>query len=511
MALSQSQGQLQTLRISPQQIQYIKLLQLQGAEIQSRVDEELQSNPALEQSSDDPDSNLQSEIQEEIEVLNEKSTLNDSEGEYGDEPFTGVDANEIDYTDQIDDNREIREETYEDSDYAGLNLEGDGNQSPDDDRTEKPIRADETLEATLLEQLGFQNLDDKKFAIGQQLIGTLDDDGYMRRPLEAISDDLAFGSALYVDLEEIEEVLFIIQKFDPAGIAARNLQECLLIQLKRKKESTTYLSIAKRIITDFFEEFTRKHYDRIQARLNLSTDEIKSAILLITKLNPRPGGGSESMTNAVIPDFIVSIKDGDVELQLHSRNAPELRINPEYEQLLKEYSRAKDKATKNEATPWIRNKIDSARWFMDAIKQRQQTLLITMTAIINYQKEFFYSGDDSKLRPMILQDIADMIKMDISTVSRVANSKYVQTDYGTFSLKHFFSEGISQEGGEDVSNKGIKQIIRDLIKDEDKNEPLSDDKLVHILNESGYYIARRTVAKYRESMNMPVARLRKEL
>jgi len=510
MALSQSQGQLQTLRISPQQIQYIKLLQLQGAEIQSRIDEELQTNPALEQEADEADL-PPVEVQDDVDLFNNKSTLSDSEGEYGDEPFTGVDATDLDYTDQIDDTREIREETYEDSDYSGLNLEGDGNHSADDDRTERPIRYDETLEANLLEQLGFQNLDERRYAIGQQLIGTLDDDGYMRRPLDAISDDLAFGSAIYVETDEVDEVLQIIQKFEPSGIAARNLQECLLIQLWAKKENSPHLLVATKIIADYFDEFTKKHYDRIQAKLYLNDEDIKQAINLITKLNPRPGGGSESMANAVIPDFIVSIKDGDVELQLHSRNAPELRINPDYEQLLKEYSRTKDKAMKNEATPWIRNKIDSARWFIDAIKQRQQTLLITMTAIINYQRDFFYSGDDGKLRPMILQDIADMINMDISTVSRVANSKYVQTDYGTFSLKHFFSEGISQEGGEDVSNKGIKQIIRDLIKDEDKKDPLSDDKLVHILNDSGYNIARRTVAKYRESMNLPVARLRKEL
>lgn len=506
----------QTTTISPQQIQFIKLLQLQTTELQKRVDEELQSNPALEQLNEEGED--YSQASEDYEIDNDSKPLTASEADEG-EDFDDSDSRidrEIDqgsnFESDIDDVREIREETYESSDYAGLTLEGDGTFQIEEDKNDRPIKADDTLEQQLIEQLGFLHLEEKRHTIGLHLIGSLDDDGYIRRSMEAISDDLAFGQNLVVDVAEIEEVLLMIQKFDPAGIAARTLQECLLLQLERKPDDTPFKTHATEIVKSFFEEFTRKHYDKIISKLGIDEPLLKQIINLITHLNPKPGGwGTNSVANAVIPDFTVQYKDFNLELSLNSKNAPELRVNPDYQEMLKEYGRNTDKRIKKEASTWVRQKIDSANWFIEAIKQRQKTLMLTMAAIMNYQEEFFKSGDESKLRPMILKDIADRINMDISTVSRVANSKYVQTDYGTLPVKFFFSEGINTQSGEEVSNKEVKSIIKDLIIEEDKKNPLSDDRLVAILNEKGYEIARRTVAKYRESLEIPIARLRREL
>jgi RNA polymerase sigma-54 factor len=351
--------------------------------------------------------------------------------------------------------------------------------------------------------------------IGRQLIGSIEADGYIRRDLEAIINDLAFSQNIDTDLEELEELLSIIQTFDPPGIAARDLQECLLLQLNRKQESSIDVQNAVKILTHCFNEFTKKHYKKIIKKLGLeSEEELKEAIHVITKLNPKPGGVSSGLvkTQYRVPDFIIENEDGNLIVILNSRNAPELRISRSYSEMMDSYKKSnkKDKKLKETVT-FVKQKLDAAKWFIDAIKQRQQTLLNTMTAILEYQYDFFLEGDESKLRPMILKDIAEKIHMDISTISRVANSKSVQTEFGVFPLKYFFSEGISTESGEDVSSREVKHILKTLIDNEDKRKPFSDDKLEKSLKERGYKIARRTVAKYREQLGIPVARLRKEL
>jgi RNA polymerase sigma-54 factor len=378
--------------------------------------------------------------------------------------------------------------------------------------------------------LGYLGLNEKQQTIGKQLIGSIESDGYIRRELEAIVNDLAFAQGIDTTAEEVEEILKKIQSFDPAGIAARNLQECLLLQLERIKQgieeddgdkfSKTYI-VDKAIDTlkYCYEEFTKKHYDKIARKLEIAeedADDVKDIVLLISGLNPKPGGVSNTTGMAknqvIIPDFILINNNGKLELALNSRNAPELRISRSYTEMFKAYDKGdkKDKKLK-EAVTFVKQKLDAAKWFIDAIKQRQQTLLRTMQAIVNFQYDYFLEGDETKLKPMILKDIAGMINMDISTVSRVASSKSVQTDFGIFPLKYFFSEGIATDSGEEVSSREVKQIIKDLIAAEDKDKPLSDDKIEKVLNEKGYNIARRTVAKYREQLNIPVARLRKEL
>lgn len=526
-AQSISQIQKQSLTLSPQQIQYIKLLQLQTAELQRRIDEELQSNPALEDVGEEDTASVDtlssplSEYggdEESNPDLGSKTSIKDdpdAEGFDNFESYGSADSDPDFGSDdegmRIDDDRDISDEYFRDSDYAGLNNASDGFQL-DEDKGEKPVVGDDTLEEALLEQLGFLMLDDTKLKIGKQIIGTLDTDGYLRRSLDSIRDDLAFGQNLFVEEKEVQQILNYIQRFDPAGIAARTPQECLLLQLDRKPDTTPGLQLAKKIVSQLFEEFAKKHFEKIISKLGIDDEaDLREAVALILKLNPKPGGGDKAEThaNTIIPDFIISFRDGEFIINLNAKNAPELRVNPDYQDMYDEYSNTKNKKVKSEALPWVRNKIESARWFIDAIKQRQNTLLTTMKAIAERQLEFFKSGDDSKLRPMILKDIADIIGMDISTISRVANSKYVQTDFGTFPLKHFFSEGINTESGEEVSNRGVKQLIKEMIAEEDKRNPLSDDKLVQILNEKGFEIARRTVAKYREMMDIPVARLRR--
>ena len=349
------------------------------------------------------------------------------------------------------------------------------------------------------------------------MVGSIEGDGYIRRELESIVNDLAFSQSIETSLNEVEEVLKMIQAFDPAGIAARNLQECLLLQLDRMDDGQDVdVIVGKRIISECYEEFTKKHYPKILKKLDLDDEDyIKDAIELIVRLNPKPGGelNTSGVKNQyVIPDFILSNNNGKLELALNSRNAPELRISRSYSEMFNAYDKSdkKDKKLK-EAVSFVKQKLDAAKWFIDAIKQRQHTLLRTMRAILEFQYDYFLEGDETKLRPMILKDIALMISMDISTVSRVASSKTIQTDFGVFPLKYFFSEGISTDSGEEVSSREVKQIIKDLIESEDKNKPYSDDKLEDLLNQKGYNIARRTVAKYREQLNIPVARLRKEM
>ncbi len=480
----QKLGLIQTLsqKLSPQQIQFIKLLQVPTVELETRIEEELETNPALEEGREEPEDQAdQSEDYEE----------------------------KIETTDE-----EINFEDYLQDDYSGYKMQGDGS-NPDEEDRDMPIATSSTLNDQLITQLGFLGLDERQLKIGKQLIGSLENDGYIRRELEAIINDLAFSMNIETDIDELEEILRKIQSFDPPGIAARNLQECLLLQLERKMDHTPDVDLAINIIEDCFTDFTKKHYDKITKKLNIEDEEqLKAAINLITKLNPKPGGSSGEMvkTQYLIPDFLLTNNNGKLELTLNSRNAPELKISRSYSEMMDTYDKSnkKDKKLRETAT-FVKQKLDAARWFIDAIKQRQHTLLYTMRSIINFQYDFFVTGDESNLRPMILKDIANEINMDISTVSRVANSKSVQTEFGIYPLKYFFSEGIATDSGDDVSSREVKHILKELIDHEEKKKPLSDDKLEKLLNEKGYNIARRTVAKYREQLNIPVARLRKEL
>jgi RNA polymerase sigma-54 factor len=480
--LSQSLSQ----KLSPQQIQFIKLLQVPTAELDTRIEEELEINPALEEGKEEE---------------SDQSQEDDFEDSFDDD--TGRDDHELNLDDYLDD------------EYSGYKMQGDGNYNPDDDDREIPISSQSSLHEQLITQLSFLRVDERQKIIGNQLIGSIENDGYIRRDLEAIINDLAFSQNIETDIDEMEEILRKIQTFDPAGIAARTLQECLIIQLERKEHpDDPVVKHALLIVQDCFEEFTKKHYSKIQKRLELDEEEIKDAVNLITKLNPKPGGASDGMvrTQYIIPDFILTNNGGKLEISLNSRNAPELRISRSYAEMFDAYDKSdkKDKKLKETVT-FVKQKLDSAKWFIDAIKQRQNTLLKTMEAILRYQKEFFIDGDETNLRPMILKDIAERIDMDISTVSRVANSKSIQTEFGVYPLKYFFSEGIATDSGEDVSNREVKSVLQTMVDAEDKKRPLSDDKLVKMLNKKGYNIARRTVAKYREQLQIPVARLRKEL
>lgn len=475
-------------KLSPQQIQFIKLLQVPTAELESRIEEELELNPVLEEGG---------ESEEE-----ETFSADDSTPEQQETTSSNEDVDIKDY--------------LRDDDYNSYKTQSDGDGDDEEDR-EMPIPMGSSLQETLMTQLGFLGLDERQNLIGKQLIGSIEGDGYIRRELESIVNDLAFSQGVDTTLEETESILKKIQSFDPAGIAARNLQECLLLQLDRMDDGQDVdVIVGKRIISECYEEFTKKHYEKIMKKLDLDDEDyIRDAIELIVRLNPKPGGetGSGLAKNQyVIPDFILTNNNGKLELALNSRNAPELRISRSYNEMFKAYDKSdkKDKKLK-EAVSFVKQKLDAAKWFIDAIKQRQHTLLRTMQAIVDFQYEYFLEGDETKLKPMILKDIAQIINMDISTVSRVASSKTVQTDFGTLPLKYFFSEGIATDSGEEVSSREVKQIIKDLIESEDKNKPYSDDKLEDLLNEKGYNIARRTVAKYREQLNIPVARLRKEL
>lgn len=474
LSLSQSLRQ----KLSPQQIQFIKLLQVPTVELEGRVEEEMEINPALEEGKEET-------------------------------------TTEEEYEEREDSKEETLEnlEDYYQDDYAGYKMQGD-RRSPDEEDRERPITVRKTLHESLTFQLGFLRLDEHQHQIGLQLLGSIESDGYIRRSLSAIMNDLAFSQNVETDEKELEELLFKIQDFDPAGIAARNLRECLQLQLARRKTDETVL-LARKIIDSSFDAFSKKHYEKIMKRVGVEDEELfKDAILTITKLNPKPGGGGEEIVKNqyLIPDFFLNNNDGELELTLNGRNAPELRVSQSYHELFQAYDKSdkKDKKLKETVT-FIKQKLDSAKWFIDAIKQRQNTLMQTMQTILDFQGVYFQEGDENKLRPMILKDIAEKIDMDISTVSRVVNSKSIQTDFGTFPLKYFFSEGIATDSGEEVSSREVKNKLRDAIEKEDKKKPLSDEKLEKILRGHGYNIARRTVAKYREQLNISVARLRKQL
>lgn len=475
-------------KLSPQQIQLMKLLQIPVANLEQRIKEELQDNPALEEGNE--------ETEEEYNTDEEETPIEDDEE-------LGEREEDISLDEYLDDD--------EIPDYkTSVN-----NSSADDERRDIPLGAVGNFQDHLLSQLYLLQLDDREYHIAEQLTGSIDDDGYLRRELTAIVDDLAFSQNINTTVPELEKILKDIQSLDPPGIGARTLQECLLLQIERKNEKRDSLILAKRILKNYFDEFSRKHYEKIGKELNLEDDVLKKAIGEILKLNPRPGNtmnqGQRSIEH-IIPDFIITNSDGKLELTLNARNAPELRISRDYKDMLQHYSKEKTKSkASKDAIVFVRQKLDSAKWFIDAIKQRQHTLFETMQMILDYQLEYFLEGDIRKLKKMVLRDIAEKIGMDISTVSRVANSKYVQTPFGTFLLKSFFSEGLQTESGEEVSSKEVKQILTDCIGSEDKRKPLTDDALTKILNDKGYNIARRTVAKYREMLDIPVARLRKEL
>jgi RNA polymerase sigma-54 factor len=470
----------------------MKLLQVPTVMLEQRIKQEIEENPALEEGpeeSEDLDNNLDATLDEQDR---------DSETESDDDRY------DFDISDYIFDD--------ETPDYK-LSAK---NKGADDDHKEMPLASGNTFAETLYTQLGLRRLNEKELAIALQIIGNLDYSGYLQRDIESLVDDLAFNSNIKTDVAEIESVLKTIQEFDPPGVGARDLQECLLIQLKRKKPASLPLQNAILILEKGFLDFTRKHYDKIQRRLKLTDDDIRNAINEILKLNPKPGNslGETTRTNHyIVPDFLVTITGESIDLALNSRNAPELRVNRTYSEMLQTIAEGKNSndTRQKEALMFVKQKLDGAKWFIDAIKQRQNTLLVTMEAIINYQKEFFLTGDETQLKPMILKDIADTVNLDISTVSRVANSKYVQTPYGTLLLKTFFSESLQTDSGEEVSNREVKKILQDCIEAEDKSKPVTDDELAKILKKKGYGIARRTVTKYREQLEIPVARLRKEL
>lgn len=483
MALKQSLSQKLEQRLSPQQIQLMKLLQVPTIELDQRIKQELEENPALEEGKE--------------EILDEYESID----EY-DDGDVNSDERDFDLDDYLGDD----EPSYKTS----VN-----NQGKDSDEKAVPLSSGKSFQERLMSQINLHELSENQIIMADYLVGNLDDAGYLERDLEAIVDDLAFSQNLMVEEKELEEVLLKIQDLDPAGIGARDLQECLTIQIKRKQNGDIAKYTALKVLENHFEEFTKKHYKKIIQKLEISEEDLKDAINEIIRLNPKPGGSlKESPKNLqqIVPDFQIYEEDGQLKLTLNGRNAPDLKVSKSYENMLRTYAEGAElKKSDKEAVNFVKQKLDSAKWFIDAIKQRQNTLFSSMSAIMNYQKEFFLTGDETKLKPMILKDIAEIVDLDISTISRVANSKYVQTPYGTFMLKYFFSESLSTDSGEEVSTREVKKILTDAIEAESKRKPLTDEKLALLLKEKGYNIARRTVAKYREQLNIPVARLRKEL
>ena len=492
MAIHQRLQQKLLQRLSPQQIQLMKLLQVPTASLETRIKEELEENPALE---------LEPERFEEKDNAGDEF---DTAEETTDDATTADSYEDDSVSDYIQDDDDEADYKLRDTNYPEFSEE-----------REHPIRSGTSFYDLLTDQLHLLNLDNTQQTIAEQVVGSIDEDGYLRRDTSAMVDDLAFRQNVIVTEADVEAVIEMIQQFDPPGVAARNLQECLLLQLKRKEQVDPLDGIAITILTNYFDEFSRKHYDKIQKAISISEDEMRGVIQVVTRLNPKPGGESPDDSqelNYVVPDFFIYNIGGKLELTLNSRNAPELRISEGYRDMLRDYEKGakKDKRQK-EAVLFIKQKIDAAKWFIDAIQQRQKTLLLTMQAILEHQQNFFMSGDESDLRPMILKDVAAATGLDISTVSRVANSKYVQTEFGTYRLKFFFNEALTTDTGEEVSTREVKRILSDLIAGEDKKNPVSDERLTELLQEKGYEIARRTVAKYREQLMIPVARLRREL
>lgn len=478
-----------TQKLSPQQIQLMKLIQLPTQAFEQRLLEEMNENPALEAG------------KEEEEYVNDEFETEDYD-DYDEAESERVDAEEINIDDYLsnDDTPDYKTQT--------------NNYSDDDEDHDAPFAAPISFHQDLINQLNTFILNEDDREIAEFLVGSIDDMGYIRRSISDIVDDLAFTQAVYTDEKTVERLMHVIHELEPSGVGARDLQECLLLQLKHKTP-TEFIELATDIIENQFDAFTKKHYDKLVQKYNVSNDQLKKAIHEIEKLNPKPGGsftGNNKVTENIVPDFAIRIVEGKLELSLNGRNAPSLHVSRDYQEMLQTYKVSKDKSTQQkEAVQFIKQKLDSAKWFIDAIRQRQETLYVTMNAIMHYQEDFFLEGDETKLKPMILKDIADIVGLDISTISRVANSKYVETPYGTKLIKEFFSEAMKNDQGEDVSTLEIKKILQNVIEEEDKHKPLPDDQLADILKEKGYPIARRTIAKYREQLDIPVARMRKKM
>jgi RNA polymerase sigma-54 factor len=475
-------------KLSPQQIQLMKLIQLPTQAFEQRLKEEMNENPALEGGKEEDNY--------------EEDFDKDEFDDYEDDDYEHIDTEDINIDEYLS-NDETPDYKLQTNNY-----------SDDDEDREVPFAAPVTFHQDLINQLNTFILSDEEREIAEFLVGSIDDMGYIRRSVPDIVDDLAFTQGIYTDESSVEKILHIVHELEPSGVGARDLQECLLLQLKHKTP-TESVELALDIIANQFEQFTKKHYEKLLQKYGVSQEQLKKAIEEIEKLNPKPGGaftGNSKIVEHVVPDFTIRIVEGELELSLNGRNAPELHVSKDYQDMLQTYKDSKDKSNaQKDAVQFIKQKLDSAKWFIDAIRQRQETLFVTMNAIMHYQSDYFLEGDETRLKPMILKDIADMIGLDISTVSRVANSKYVETPYGTKLIKEFFSEAMKNDQGEDVSTIEIKKILQNVIEEEDKRKPLPDDQLAEILKEKGYPIARRTVAKYREQLDIPVARMRKKI
>jgi len=483
--LNQKLQQKLLQKLSPQQIQMIKLLEVPAMQMEQRIKKELEENPALEEGPDGEE-----ERPEEDDTAEEQ---------------TDAQQDEFSLDDYLND-----------EDIPDYRLQINNTSRDEDRKDEIPFSAGPSFHDTLISQFNLRASSEREQVLGEYIIGNIDEDGYLRREVENMVDDLAFLQNVTTDTEELTSVLEIVHDLEPAGVGARDLRECLLLQLERKDQSSRAVALATTVIDKYFEEFSRRHYEKIMTRLDLGEEEMKLIIDEVLKLNPKPGGSVtdpySKSAQQIIPDFILDQADFGLELSLNNRNIPELRVSKGYSEMLQTYSRDKATSKQNrDAVLFVKQKLDSAKWFIDAMKQRQNTLLLTMNAILEYQKEYFLEGDDTRLRPMILKDVAEMTGLDISTISRVANSKYIQTHFGIFPLKFFFSEGMQTDSGDEVSTREIKRILQECLGSEDKRRPLTDEKLTEILQEKGYQIARRTVAKYREQLNIPVARMRKEM
>jgi len=473
-------------KLSPQQIQMIKLLEVPAMQMEERIKKELEENPALEEGPEED------EVQDDNE-----DEVDDEKAEREQDEF-------------------VLDDYLNDEDIPDYRLQVNNTSKDDERREEIPYAAGSSFHESLIQQFTLRTDTEREDLLGEYIIGNIDDDGYLRREVENMVDDLAFLQNITTDVNELNAILKIIQDLEPAGVGARDLRECLLLQLEKKDHSVPSVNLAITVLTDYFEEFSRRHYEKIMTRMGIGEAQMKGIIDEVLKLNPKPGGTVSDpyarTAQHIIPDFILDQSDSGLELSLNNRNIPELKVNRDYSEMLESYSRDRKAGKQNrDAIMFVKQKLDAARWFIDAMRQRQNTLLLTMNAILEYQKDYFAEGDDTKLKPMILKDVAEMTGLDISTVSRVANSKYIQTHFGIFPLKFFFSEGMQTDAGDEVSTREIKRILQECLGNEDKRKPLTDEKLTEILQEKGYQIARRTVAKYREQLNIPVARMRKEI
>lgn len=477
-------------KLSPQQIQLMKLIQLPTQAFEQRLKEEMMENPALETGRDDEQEMLEND------EFDNKEEYDDLEGS------ENIETDEINIDEYLS-NDETPDYKLQTNNY-----------SDDDEQYSSPLATQTTFHQDLINQLDTFLLTDDEREIAEFLVGSIDDDGYLRRDVQDIVDDMAFTQGIYTDEKAVEKMLHILQDLEPSGVGARDLLECLLLQL-RHKTPTEYIALAIDILENEFDAFTKKHYEKLMVTYEISKDQLKKAIEEIEKLNPKPGGSFDSSSRTVeqiVPDFAIRIVDGELELTINGRNAPTLHVSKDYQDMLQTYKESRDKThSQKDAVQFIKQKLDSAKWFIDAIRQRQETLYVTMNAIMHFQREYFLDGEETKLKPMILKDVADMVGLDISTISRVANSKYVETPYGTKLIKDYFSESMKNDQGEDVSTLEIKKILKTIIEDEDKHKPLKDDELAEILKEKGYPIARRTIAKYRDLLDIPVARMRKKI